>query len=88
MNQNHVIAHHLLKPGARITQYEATLNYGVLRLSQRVTELEDLGFLIMRHWVDGVNRYGNKVRYMEYRMPRMATSIKLYKRHFAPEGCL
>ena len=49
-----------------ITQAEAFEAFGCLRLSERVRELAEKGYNVEKAWEDGVNRFGEKVRYMRY----------------------
>lgn len=49
-----------------ITQAEAYEAFGCLRLSERIRELADLGYVIEKTWETSENRYGDKVRYMRY----------------------
>ena len=42
--------------------------YGVTRLSARIWDLRHEGYLIAGVRKDGVNRYGKKVSYYEYRL--------------------
>ncbi len=61
------IMKHLRKYGA-ITSMEAIALYGVMRLSARICELEARGVVIGRERKKGANRYGEAVRYVEYRL--------------------
>ena len=49
-----------------ITTMQAFLDLGVTRLASRISELEKSGVAISREFVDGRNRYGEKVRYKRY----------------------
>ncbi len=51
-----------------ITQYWATLNLGVLRLSERIRELEKDGVEIEREWITTYSKLGYRSRYMRYRL--------------------
>lgn len=57
-----------------ITPMEAFRDLGITKLSTRVGELERQGHRIIRKPVDGINRYGEKTRYMSYSMERSVTA--------------
>lgn len=51
-----------------ITSMDAFTDLGITRLSARIKELRELGYNISTIMVDGVNRYGEPVRYGLYRL--------------------
>ena len=59
---NYMISHY------GITSKEAFENLGITRLAARVKELRDLGYNISTIMVDGINRYGEPVRYGLYKL--------------------
>lgn len=50
-----------------ITPMEAWEYLGVTKLATRISELRRAGEPIKKKYVSGVNRFGEKVQYMEYR---------------------
>lgn len=58
---------HLQKYGF-ITQATATDEYGCYRLSARIYDLRKMGYNIAACTMTGVNRYGDKVSWSEYRL--------------------
>lgn len=56
----HLIAH------KSITQLNATINLGILRLSERIREIELDGWRISHDTRCDLNRYGKPVRFTEY----------------------
>ena len=49
-----------------ITQLNATINLGILRLSERIREIEMDGWRISHDTRRDLNRYGKHVRFTEY----------------------
>ena len=60
MSQKTIILQHL-KKGKRITTLQAAFDFGCLRLSERIREIEAEGVAIARAWVQQ-----NGKRYMAY----------------------
>ena len=58
---------HLRKYGT-ITSLEAITLYGIMRLSSRVSELRGRGEPIETTIISGVNKYGERTHYAEYRL--------------------
>lgn len=50
-----------------ITPMEAWEHLGVTKLATRISELRKAGETIKKKYVSGVNRFGEKIQYMEYR---------------------
>ena len=50
-----------------ITPWEAFMELGVTKLATRISELRRDGEQIEKRYVSGVNRFGEKIQYMEYR---------------------
>lgn len=46
----------------------ALSEYGIMRLASRVTDLKKRGLFITREIKKGLNRYGEVVRYAEYKL--------------------
>ena len=53
-----------------ITPIEAMNGFGIMRLGARIWDLKHNGHDIRRKMVTGKNRYGETVRYAEYRLIR------------------
>lgn len=49
-----------------ITQFDAMLHLGVMRLASRISELKKQGFEITCEWVDVTNRFGETCRVKKY----------------------
>ena len=62
---NSIVASHLIK-NRRITNEK----YGITRLSSVIFELRKKGYPISTELADGYNRYGDKVKYGIYRLPK------------------
>ena len=67
MTQHKRIMRHLRKYGT-LTSMEAISLYGIMKLSTRVSELRARGERIETVMRKGLNRYGEPVRYAEYRI--------------------
>ena len=65
MTQHERILHHLEDVGS-LTQSEALQEYGISRLSARISELKSAGYPIRREMVAGRNRYQEPVSYARY----------------------
>ena len=57
-----------LKDYGSINPLEALGNYGIMRLASRITDLKRRGYLISKETKKSKNRYGETVRYAEYRL--------------------
>ena len=55
-----------LKKNKSITSMEAFKMFGITRLSARIFELRDLGYIIDTVMVEDVNKYGESCRYAKY----------------------
>ena len=51
-----------------INPIQALNECGVMRLAARIKDLEDAGYPFLHEPVESVNRFGEKVRFMEYRL--------------------
>jgi hypothetical protein len=60
--------HGFAKANGSINPMQALNECGVMRLAARIKELEDSGYPFWHEPVDSVNRFGEKVRFMEYRL--------------------
>lgn len=67
MTQHERILRHLEDMGS-LTQAEALQDYGIARLSARISELKSAGYPIRREMVSGHNRYQEPVSYARYWM--------------------
>ena len=68
MTQRQKILRHLQVYG-KITTREAFINYGITRLSARIWDLRHKeGILISGTMKQSVNRFGEPVHYMEYKL--------------------
>lgn len=65
MTQCERIIRHLQDVGS-LTQAEALQEYGIARLSARISELKSAGYPIRREMVAGHNRYQEPVSYARY----------------------
>lgn len=65
MTQCERIIRHLQDVGS-LTQVEAMQEYGIARLSARISELKSAGYPIRREMVAGRNRYQEPVSYARY----------------------
>lgn len=66
MTQGERILKYIDEKGS-ITPMEAFMELGVTKLAPRISELRKDGEQIEKRYVSGVNRYGEKIQYMEYR---------------------
>lgn len=66
MNQQKAVLQYLKSHKRGITQFEAVIKLGVLRLSQRIAELESQGYIIAREAEKKIGTYGHTVRYTRY----------------------
>lgn len=66
MTQKQRILQYIDECGA-ITPQEAMIYLSVMRLAARIKELEQDGILLRHDWKDGFNKFGEPIRYMEYR---------------------
>lgn len=69
MTQHERILRHLEDVGS-LTQAEAMQEYGISRLSARISELKSAGYPIRREMVSGRNRYQEPVSYARYFLER------------------
>lgn len=67
MTQKERILRHLRDYGS-ISQLEALKEYGIMRLSSRVSELRAEGYPIRREMVSSKNRYNENTSYARYFM--------------------
>lgn len=49
-----------------ITQYDALLDLGIMRLASRIYDLKKDLYPIKDEWVVSKNRYGEKIEYKKY----------------------
>ena len=59
--QERIIRH--LKDKGSITSLEAMKEYGIMRLTSRVCELKDQGYIIRSEFVSSKNRYNEPVSF-------------------------
>ena len=71
MTQKDKIMRHLETYGS-ITPLEALEEYGIMRLASRVSDLKKKGVHITREIKTSKNRFGETVRYAEYRLNKEA----------------
>lgn len=57
-----------LKNHVGITDTQAREKLGISRLSGRIYNLRESGYQILNVWKEGVNRYGEATRFVEYRL--------------------
>ena len=65
MTQNERILRHLHDFGS-LTSMEAMLDYGIMRLASRVSDIKKAGVPIRVETVSGKNRFGEPVSYARY----------------------
>ena len=65
MNQKQKVIRHLEKFGS-ITPLEAMNDYSIMRLTSRICELKDEGYVIKSELVSGVNKFKEKVTFSKY----------------------
>jgi len=65
--QNERILQYLADFGS-ITQFDAMLDLGIMRLASRVSDLKSMGYPIVSEFETVRNRYGEKSRIKRYRM--------------------
>lgn len=65
MTQCEIIQRHLKDFGS-ITPHEAMKDYGIMRLTSRISELKKAGVPIDKVMVRGKNRYGSPTCYAQY----------------------
>lgn len=56
-----------------ITSWEAIKEFGATRLSAIIFNLRKKGFIIENEWIETKNRYGDSVRFVEYRLNKEKT---------------
>lgn len=67
MNQKTALLKYLkAHPSVGVTQWTAAEKLGILRLSERIRELEREGVKVVRQRMTATGRYGNPVRPMRY----------------------
>ena len=57
-----------MKSHKGITSMDAFTDLGITRLSARIKELRESGYNISTIMIDGINRYGEPVRYGLYKL--------------------
>ena len=67
MTQRDMIADYMERHGS-ISSWEAIKEFGVTRLSARIFELKERGYLISKERVTTKNRYGKSVTYDKYKI--------------------
>lgn len=65
INQNDRIIRHL-KDYKTITSWEAIQEYGVTRLSARISDIKNKGYIITDEWISTPNRYGEMISFKKY----------------------
>ncbi len=67
LSQTQMILMHLQEYGT-ITSVEAMQNYGIMRLASRIKDLKRQGIDIISETVRSHNRFGDPVRFSQYRL--------------------
>ena len=67
MTQKKAIVQYCRDNGS-ISTYEAFINLGITRLSARISELKDKGYVINKTGETKVGRYGRKVHFDHYKI--------------------
>ena len=68
MNQRDALLTYLKRNEKGLTAWTAQEALGILRLSERIRELESEGVKIIRIRENAIGRYGNPVRPMRYKL--------------------
>ena len=68
MNQKQALLSYLKNHKGGITQFTAVMELGILRLSERIRELENDGIKIIRVKMHAVGRYGHAVHPTKYKL--------------------
>lgn len=68
-NQNKRVIAYMEKHGG-ITQAEAWIHCGVMRLASRISDLRKLGYSFVTDWVEVKNQFGEKCRVKRYRIEK------------------
>lgn len=71
LSQRQKIIRHL-EAFETITPMEAILDYGIMRLASRISELRKEGYIIHTEMVHGYNRFEEKTRYAKYSLEKEA----------------
>lgn len=66
-NKTKKVLEHLQTKGS-ISSMEAITLYGATRLSAIIFNLKESGYDIISDWETGTDRYGDKTRYVRYRL--------------------
>lgn len=56
-----------------ITSWEAIKEFGITRLSAKIFNLRNEGYVIENEWEHTINRYGDKVKYVRYTLNKEKT---------------
>ena len=75
MSQNATLRHHFFQYKT-ITQLEATIDYGILRLSERVRELESEGYVFAHVMKSTKQSRGAVGRYCQYVLVKTPKKVK------------
>lgn len=63
-----LIAH--LKQGRKITSYSAMELFGIASLHRRISDLHEMGYMVVGTWQRIKNRFGEDVRIKVYQLKR------------------
>lgn len=67
LTQNEILKKHFSN-FKRLTQRDATIHMGIMRLSERVRELEREGWIFAHNMIQVPTRYGKQVRVAQYEL--------------------
>ncbi len=67
MTQHQRILDYIKRFGS-ISPLEAFRDLGITKLATRISELKKMGYDFIQEYDEGYNRFGDKVRYMRYRL--------------------
>lgn len=65
MTQHELILEYL-RANKSISPYEAFEHLGITKLATRIGELKKTGYVFTDYWAEGVNRFGEDVKYKRY----------------------
>ena len=74
----HILILKYFKTHQRITPMDAYNNLGITKLATRISEMKKNGYLFKQEMIEVKNRYGNKVRVMEYQFVGRLYMEKFY----------
>lgn len=62
-----------------LNSQEASFHLGIARLTARISELRDFGFIIESNRVNTLNKWGEKTHYVDYKIVALPGDYEQYK---------